>query len=291
MNLLQMQYFKAVCETGTVSAAAALLHVAQPSLSVAIRDLENEFGTRLFKRTHQGMQLTEEGETFLALCSDILDRAESAERRMQALGRSKTALSLGVPPMIGSLILPLIYRDFAMKNEDIHLEISECGREEMLKRLHAGTVDMAFIPYAKKSDTDLAVLHLCTLSVVCAAAPSHPLCQRSALSATELSGVPFVTFKEGFFQTQRIRAWFAREGAEPRILTATDQLSTILRMIESGTAVGCLFDALIEKESAVKAIPLSPAIPVHIGLAYKKDKYFSDGMQRFKGFIEKSALF
>ena len=291
MNLLQMKYFKTVCKAGTVSAAAELLHVAQPSLSVAIRDLENEFGTRLFKRTHNGMQLTEEGEIFLALCRDIVDRAESAERRMQALGHSKTSLSLGVPPMIGSLILPAIYRDFAMKNEDIHLEISECGREEMLKRLHAGTVDMAFIPYDKKSDTDLSLTHLSTLSIVCAAAPSHPLCQRSALTPKELSDVPLVTFKEGFFQTQRIRAWFLKDSTEPRILTATDQLSTMLRMIESGTAVGCLFDALIEKESTVKAIPLAPAIPVHIGLACKKDKYFSDGMQRFKSFIEKSALF
>lgn len=291
MNLYQMKYFKTVCEAGTVSAAAELLHVAQPSLSVAIRELENEFGALLFKRTHKGMQLTKEGEIFLSLCRDIVERTENAQKRMQALGRNKTALSLGVPPMIGSLILPALYRDFAMKNEDIHLEISECGREQMLKRLHEGTVDMAFIPYDRQGDGALSLTHLSSLSIVCAAAPSHPLCQRSALTPKDLSGVPLVTFKEGFFQTQRIRAWFSKGGTEPRILTATDQLSTMLRMIESGTAVGCLFDALIEKESGVKAIPLTPAIPVHIALAYKKDKYFSDGMQRFKAFTEKSALF
>ena len=291
MNLYQMKYFKTVCEAGTVSAAAALLHVAQPSLSVAIRELENEFGTLLFKRTHKGMQLTGEGEILLSLCRDIVERAENAEKRMQALGRNKTALSLGVPPMIGSLILPAIYRDFAMKNEDIHLEISECGREQMLKKLRAEEIDMAFIPYDPKIDTDLSLSHLSSLSIVCAAAPSHPLCQKESLTPKELADVPLVTFKEGFFQTQRIRAWFLKGGAEPRILTATDQLSTMLRMIESGTAVGCLFDALIEKESAVKAIPLAPAIPVQVGLVYKKDKYISDGMRRFKDFTEKTALF
>jgi DNA-binding transcriptional LysR family regulator len=286
-----MKYFAAVCEAGTVSAAAELLHISQPSLSAAIKELEAEFGTALFKRTHKGMLPTEEGALFLSLCRDVVARAESAEKRMKSLGCNKTALSLGVPPMIGSLILPALYRDFVRQNADVDLDIFECGREEMLKKIREGALDMAFIPFDTFSDPGLCLLELGELSIVCAAAAADPLCQKSVLTPADLDQAPLVTFKEGFFQTQRIRAWFLKGGAEPRILTATDQLSTMLRMIESGTAVGCLFDALIEKESAVKAIPLAPAIPVQVGLAYKKDKYISDGMRRFKDFTEKTALF
>lgn len=290
MNLYQMKYFKTVCEAGTVSAAAELLHIAQPSLSAAIKDLENEFGTALFKRTHRGMQPTAEGEVFLSLCRDILERAESAEQKMRALGCNKTTLALGVPPMIGSLILPTVFRDFALKNEDIHLEITECGREETIKKLREGVIDMALIPYDRFSESDLHLSELFELSIVCGASPENPLCQKSVLTPRDLKDAPLVTFKDGFFQAHEIRAWFSEGGEAPKILMETDQLSTMLRLIESGTAVGCLFERLIEKEGGVRPIRLDPAISMHIGLVFKKEKYLSDGMQRFKSYIEKSAL-
>lgn len=291
MNLIQMKYFAAVCEAGTVSAAAELLHISQPSLSAAIKELEAEFGTALFKRTHKGMLPTEEGALFLSLCRDVVARAESAEKRMKSLGCNKTALSLGVPPMIGSLILPALYRDFVRQNADVDLDIFECGREEMLKKIREGALDMAFIPFDTFSDPSLCLLELGELSIVCAAAAADPLCQKSVLTPADLDQVPLVTFKEGFFQTHEIRSWFAAVGKAPHILMETDQLSTMLRMIESGMAAGCLFEKLIEKESGVRAIPLSPALSVRIGLIFRKNKYFSNGMQRFKSYITKTALF
>lgn len=291
MNLWQMKYFKTVCEAGTVSAAAELLHIAQPSLSAAIKELEKEFGTALFKRTHRGMQPTDEGVLFLTLCRDVLERAEAAEQRMKAIGCNKTALALGVPPMIGSLILPTVFRDFALKNKDIHLEIAECGREETVKKLREGTLDMALIPYDRFSDPSLRLSALGKLSIVCGAAPSDPLCEKTALSPSDLCRAPLVTFKEGFFQTHEIKSWFAKDGKAPHILMETDQLSTMLRFIESGTAVGCLFERLIEKEAGVRPIRLEPAISVRIGLVWQKEKFFSEGMEKFKAYIEKSALF
>ncbi len=291
MNLWQMKYFKTVCEAGTVSAAAEILHIAQPSLSAAIKELESEFGTALFKRTHKGMLPTEEGALFLSLCRDVLERAESAEQRMKALGCNKTSLSLGVPPMIGSLILPAVYRDFVKQSEEIELHILECGREETLKRIREGALDMAFIPFDRFSDPSLCLLELGSLSIVCGASPDDPLERKDFLTPKELSSAPLVTFKEGFFQTHEIKSWFAKGGESPKILMETDQLSTMLSLIESGTAVGCLFEKLIEKENGVRPIPLSPPISVRIGLIFRKNKYFSDGMQRFKNYITKTVLF
>ena len=77
---------------------------------------------------------------------------------------------------------------------------------------------------------------------------------------------PLVTFKEGFFQTHEIKSRFTKGGESPKILMETDQLSTMLSPMESGTAVGCLFEKLIEKESGVRAIRLEPKISVRIGL-------------------------
>jgi DNA-binding transcriptional LysR family regulator len=53
MNLMQLKYFSTVCETGTVSAASEILHISQPSLSNAIKEMETEFGVKLFFRKHR----------------------------------------------------------------------------------------------------------------------------------------------------------------------------------------------------------------------------------------------
>ena len=62
VNLVQLKYFQAVCSYRTVSNAAEYLHISQPSLSCAIKELESEFGVLLFRRHHRGMKLTSEGE-------------------------------------------------------------------------------------------------------------------------------------------------------------------------------------------------------------------------------------
>lgn len=61
MNFNQLKYFNTVAEQGSVSKAAELLHISQPSLSAAIKELEEEFGTTLFNRHYRGVALTREG--------------------------------------------------------------------------------------------------------------------------------------------------------------------------------------------------------------------------------------
>lgn len=291
MNLIQMKYFMTVCEFGTVSSAAEYLHIAQPSLSLAIKELENEFGTLLFNRVHRGMQLTSEGKLFLTLCKDIMERVESAQKIMGDVGRNKKTLRLGVPPMIGSLILPIIYNDFVSKNTDIELEIVECGREEMIRRFAAEELDMAFVSHDRIAEQDMETLLVGNLEIVCSTAISDPLGSQRSVSPEKLSNVPLVMFKDGFFQTDAIKAWFSRKEITPAVLMKTDQLSTMIKVITSGTAVGFLFKKLIEDENKIAWCHLSPTITISVSLIWPKNKFFTFGMRRFKSFLEENRLF
>jgi len=64
MNLNQLKYFSAVCTYQTISDAAAYLHISQPSLSSAIKELEKEFGVVLFRRHHRGMVLLRKAKPY-----------------------------------------------------------------------------------------------------------------------------------------------------------------------------------------------------------------------------------
>jgi len=142
VNLTQLEYFHAVCTYQSISAAAEYLHISQPSLSVAIREMEQEYGLLLFQRHHRGMRLTPEGEQLLNMSSNLMKQFHDLEQKLYAMGNQRKLLRLGVPPMIGSLLLPQIYGSFTGQHPDILLEITEGGRKELLSRLLDDALDM-----------------------------------------------------------------------------------------------------------------------------------------------------
>lgn len=291
MNFLQLKYFVAVCEFGTVSAAANYLHIAQPSLSLAIKELEEEFGALLFHRRHKGMAPTEEGELLLGMARDILERAEAAERIMKDVGENKKTLKIGIPPMIASLILPTLYKDFVSENPDITLDITEGGREELVKMVEDDRLDLAFISHSKLPDGELEFLHIDTLNIVCAASGESPVSKKREVSPSDLKDVPVVMYKDGFFQSGEIKSWFSSKGIEPKILMKTNQLSTMTKIISSNTAIGFLFEKLIEKESGLTEVKLSPCITAEISLIWKKKNFSVTGIKRLKAFLKNTNIF
>ena len=291
MNFLQLKYFVAVCEFGTVSAAADYLHIAQPSLSLAIKELEKEFGALLFHRKHKGMSITPEGETLLNMAREILEKTEAAEKVMRELGKNKKLLKIGIPPMIASLILPALYEKFVPNNPDLTLDITEGGREELVKKVEDDSLDLAFISHGKTLDVDLEFMHIDTLKIVCAASPENPIAKKTQISPLDLSKLPAVTYKDGFFQSSEIRNWFSGAHAEPNILMKTNQLSTMIKIISTNTAIGFLFEKLIEKEKGLVAVPLSPPITAEISHVWKKQNFSVSGIKRLKEFLKSTDLF
>lgn len=286
MNFVQLKYFVAVCEFGTVSAAAEYLHIAQPSLSLAIKELENEFGTQLFNRVHKGMRPTNEGLCLLKMSRDIIEMVESTEKAMRDMGKNKKSLTLGIPPMIGSLLLPEIYGEFVSQNPDICINIVECGREQMVKKVMEGQIDIAFVSHDLDFEEDICAISLGALEMVCAASLDSEIAKRNTLTPKDLSGIPLVMFKEGFFQADKIKAWFSKGGVEPRVLMKTDQLSTITKLITSGTASGFVFKHLIENDKRMTFCSLTPNISVNVSLIWQRGKFFSSAMKRFKDFVK-----
>lgn len=291
MNLTQLRYFKAVCVYQSVSAAAEYLHISQPSLSNAIKELESEFGVALFSRRHRGMILTEAGETLLKMSDDLLYRADRVESVMNELGGERSVLKLGVPPMIGSLILPRIYNEFASSNPDVKLEIFEGGRSELTRQLAEGFLDMAFIPHNRPIEKGFVAERVGSLEIVCCVAKDHPLSEKKEVDAEELRNIPLVLYKNGFYQTEEIKRWFVSSGVVPMILLQTEQLSTVETIISSGIAAGFLFRRLVEKNE--KMVPLSVKVPLNIdiSLVRKKDSYPFGCMKKFRDYISSSNTF
>ena len=90
MTLTQIQYVLAVAETGTISAAAKRLFIAQPSLTASIKELENELQVTLFRRTNKGVTLTPEGEEFLGYARQVNSQLDLMRERYFHLRETQT---------------------------------------------------------------------------------------------------------------------------------------------------------------------------------------------------------
>ena len=284
MNIMQLKYFIAVCTYNKVSDAAKFLHISQPSLSNAIKELENEFGIILFHRRYAGMELTSEGKTFLELARGILKDVEQAELVMSGLGNKRKNLRLGVPPMIGALVMPRIFKDFCSKNSDIKLEITEAGREELDTLLLSGDLDIIFTPHSGPLDNKLLSKNISKLEVVCCVSPNNVLSLKKSISFAELKDVPIVLFKNSFFQTEQIKQRFLLSGVNPNIMLQTDQLSTIQSLVENNLCAGFMFRNLIKGNSAICALSLNDEFGIDVSLAWRKNYPVTDSMKRFIDF-------
>jgi DNA-binding transcriptional LysR family regulator len=91
MNLRQLAYFRAVVEHGSLAAAADVLQVAQPNLSMAIKQLEAEWGVSLFERAGRGLAVTDTGRVLYGRAAELLGGASALDQDMRAIGRGFTA--------------------------------------------------------------------------------------------------------------------------------------------------------------------------------------------------------
>lgn len=291
MNLNQLKYFNTVAEQGSISKAAEILSISQPSLSAAVKDLEEEFGVALFSRHYRGVALTREGTAFYKMSANILKSAEKCEAAMLDMGRGRKILRIGVPPMIGSVILPHIYNAFLKENGDISLETAEGGYSELLESLEDEKVDLAFLPHASSLPSAFDSLPLGEMEIVCAAAKDHPICKSEMVSPESLEPHPLVLFETGFFQSKSILDWFREENISPKVLLRTEQLSTVISMVKKSDAIGFLYDFLAEDHPDIAFLPTEKPMNLAVSLVWRQNSHIGNTMRRFIAFVKDQKIF
>lgn len=281
MTITQLRYFQKACKLDNITRAAAALHVSQPSVSAAIRELEREFGFELLERRGRSFTLTPNGVAFLAEADRLLSHVDDFQAAMRRLAHKSGPLLVGVPPMIGSLVLPLLYTSEEYHRNPFDMSIIEAGRQELLQRLNFDELDMAFIPHDQPLPDRYSGILITKLETVCCMSHRHPLANRDDISIDALLEQPLVLFKNSFFQTERIIARFEAGSITPKILLQSDQLSTIRKLIASNAAVGFLFRQVIDGLPEIAALPLNPPMSTQVSLVWRSTRYLSAEHRRF----------
>lgn len=288
MTLHQLQYFVAACHYSNISRAAEDFDISQPSISTAIKNLENEFGVSLIKRRQTGFSLTTEGEEFCRLAESLLSHADSVHAAMNARGKGRHFLRLGMPPMASAVLFPEIYKGFCTAYPEVELVTQEAGREDLLRFFDNHKIDMAFLPHTDDLPPCYQAIPVRTFETVCCMPLEHRLSEHDAVTPEDLQGEPLVLFARGFFQTGRILDIFSQAGVKPNITHTSSQLSTVEQMIAGKVALGFLFREIAVKYPHIAAVSLEPQMHTQISLVYREDDFVNEGMERFLAYIQKN---
>lgn len=151
MDLRQIKYFIAAAETGSISAAAVRMHIAQPAISAQIASLESDLGTNLFIRHTRGVELSEAGKIFLLHACKILETVEIARSAVVTNCNPFSGnVALGLPVTISVVLgIPLI--DWAAANTPrIRLGMYEAMTADLVEWLLKGRLDIAVLYQATR---------------------------------------------------------------------------------------------------------------------------------------------
>jgi DNA-binding transcriptional LysR family regulator len=243
MELRHLRYFVTVAEELHFGRAAARLHVSQPPLSMQIKALEEELGTRLLSRTQRKVELTAAGEVFLKEAREILHHVEQAAGAARRAARGEAGeLAVGFVTIADYNILPAALSALRQRSPGIALTLREATTDVQLRELAAERLDVGFV-LPPVSDPRLTLRPLLREPLVAALPQQHPLAAgRSKLPLARLKDAPFILFPRhmapGLYDD--IVSFCRQAGFSPRVEQEAIQMQTIVSLVSAGLGVALI---------------------------------------------------
>jgi len=248
-DLRVLKQFLAVASTLSFRRAAEQLHMSQPPLSVAIRQLEESLGLQLFVRSTTGVALTPAGEALRREASRLMNQARLMVNNTQATARGDSGdvrVAFISSAMIG--FLPDVLASFRRSYPDIRLKLVEAVSVDVAELVASGEADIGLLSLPTRLAEQLEHQQVLTDRLVLVLPAHHALAGKKALSIAALAQESFVTFSidrvPSFYQ--RIVGLCLEQGFQPRIVQEAAHVYTILSLVAGGLGVALLPSAVAQ---------------------------------------------
>lgn len=280
MTLRHLRIFLAVCKEGSTTAAAEKLYIAQPTVSVAIRELEKHYKITLFDRIGRRLFLTDAGEQMQSYAQHIVSLLDEMEVRSQDWEESGT-LRLGSSITIGTVQLPKIVSQLQKQYPKLRVEVMVCNSDTVETAILQNEIDLGLIEgechHEKITDLLLGgdeLIFLCH--------PEHSFAGKP-ITAQQLKGVSFLFREKGSAGRDLVESTLRANGVEVCPLWQSISTQTIVSGVAEGLGVAVLPKSLVQ--SALEAHTVSRFYVEHIQftrrfrLLYHEQKYLTRPMK------------
>ncbi len=282
MTLQQINYFCAICEEMHYTKAANKIHVSQPSLSYAIKELEQELGVKVFKRRGKHVELTECGEIFYQYAQRAL---ECLNEGIQAVETKKNEdqkqINIGyLFSICVDFLAPLINEYFGYIGRcDQLMNFLPCKQPQVVEALQRGRFDIAFVTddiQSRLINTSIEMIPVCQQEMFIVVRKDHPLAQKSSVLFSEIKNENFVAINPGKGLRIHMDQYFQKMNAQPRIVFAVDDSETLLSYVEAGVGIAIMSRLPTMSLEKIALLPVSDSpIRRNIVLLVNKRRNYS----------------
>ena len=282
MEIRTLRYFLAVAREENMSRAAEQLHVTQPTLSKALKSLEDELGKKLFTRHSFSIALTEEGELLRSRAEDLLSMADKIEREFSSLDDITGGdIYFGLAESYQIRYLAREVHALKKLYPDLHYHITSGDTEQVTEKLDKGLLDFAVICEAPDEKKYRYVLFPESDSFGAVFPPDSPLAGKEQISAEDLIGLPLFTSEQSW--ENDIRPW-AKDSFSSLHLEGSFRLAFNGSLFaREGLGVLLTLNNLIDTSpgSGLVFRPLYPRLEMKMYLIWNKYQSFTPIAERF----------
>ena len=276
MELRHLRYFIAAADALSFTKGAEKLHLAQPSLTRQIKDLEEEIGVRLLDRTTAHVSLTPEGQSFLVDAKRVLDLSEEIVESVRRFSRHElTPLNIGYVANLFYDLLPVTLASFQRSFPTIPINLFDMSCGDQFQALQDGKIDLGFMGLRKPiEERGFQFRAIASYETVAAVAKSNPLAKKSVIKLKELKPMFFIGMSEGSYPGYR--QWLTetclRVGFSPKVLQDADIERTLIHSVAAGLGVALLPDQVKKlPHDSVVFRELNPSVKTESCIAWKAD--------------------
>lgn len=284
MDIKHLHYFVTVCDQLSYSKAAQKLHISQPSLSNAIKNLEQEVGSPLLERNTRKMELTDAGKILYQKSLLLLSQMNMLKKEMEEVKLTGSGdLIIGIIESVKHWI-PKVIRGYQGRFPSINIKLIEVlsGKavKESLRKYHTHLlITNQFI-----DEEDIESFPLYDERLMLVLHKDHPLAEKESVRLKDLVSEPFIISTEGFQTREDILTAFSFEQVNPQIKFEIERFETALTLVRENLGVTIIPENYLSGStdaSLVRKTIDSPALERTVYLAYLKNRYLAPAVQAF----------
>ncbi len=288
MQFRVLKYFLAVAREESISGAAELLHVTQPTLSRQLMDLEEELGSKLFIRSNRKITLTEEGMLLRKRAAEIVALVDKTEAEFHAPEEIISGdIYIGSGETDAMRVLAKIAKKMQSDRPNIRYHLFSGNADDVTERLDKGLLDFGILIEAanlKKYDF-IRLPNVDVWGVLMR--KDSPLAKLDKIQAEDLWNLPLISSSQSMVSNQ-FSGWIKRDFEKLNIVATYNLVYNASIMVEAGVGYALCLDKLINTSgnSVFCFKPLEPRLEARLDLVWKKEQVFSKSAQLFLASIQ-----
>ncbi len=290
MNIKELYYYHDLVRTKNFSQVAADFNISQPTVTMAIKRLEESFGTTFFMRdrSHHQLKVTSTGLQFDQHVQRVIEELEIAQKELTRAKQER--ISFGLPPIIGSWYFPRFTPALLQAGLLNQLEVVDHGSASLLRLLANGELDLALLgslqPFQQPS-LRACVIDKAPIRII--VAKDHPLAAfKDGVSFAQAAQYPFITLDDEYVHAQAFRQATRLARVRPKIVFKTSDVQILKALVANHSGISFLTDLALDGNDGLAALPLTDGSQPEfiISLAARANRLLTPNAQRLWSILE-----